>query len=154
MAAKSVELKKHARVDRKALQTGALQSACPLWMRAPQRDEKGRAYSDFMLLIPGLKQQSGAEKQACQIAIQQCLKPFADVVVYIDLNIKLSLLWVSHKPLPGITTTLVQTIQQALPQARVIAADFNVQPEPPSATRVGLFGAIRLRLTKGFKRLG
>jgi len=136
-----------------SLQRSALQGASPLWMRAPQRDENGTAYSDFMLLIPGLKQQTDAGRQACLINIQQSLKPFADIVVYVDLNIKLSLLWVSHKPLPGITVTLLQAIQQVLPEARVIAADFNIQPST-EATRQGWLSAFGIRLKNSIKRLG
>jgi len=153
VAAKSAELKNLARREAKVLQTGALHSASPLWTRAPKRDEQGIAYSDFMLLIPGLKQQSAAGKQACLTGVQQCLKPFDDIVVYVDLNIKLSLLWVSHKPLPGIAATLVQAIQQALPEARVIAADFNIQPEPESQPQRGWLGLFGLRLKSGLKRL-
>jgi len=139
--------------EAKALQTGALHSASPLWARAPKRDEQGRAYGDFMCLIPGLKQQSAAGKQACLIDVQHCLKPFGDIVVFVDLNIRLSLLWVSHKPQPGIAATLVQAIQQAVPQARVIAADFNIQPEPEKQLQHSWLGLFGLSLKTTLKRL-
>jgi hypothetical protein len=153
VAATSVELKKLARREAKSLQISALHSASPLWARAPRRDEQGIAYADFMLLIPGLKQQSAAGKQACLIEVQQCLKPFDDIVVFVDLNIKLSLLWVSHKPQPGIAATLVQAIQQALPEARVIAADFNTRPEPEPERQRSWLSLFGLSLKTTLKRL-
>ncbi len=153
MAAKSAELNRLALREAKALQTGALHSASPLWTRAPRRDDQGRAYGDFMLLIPGLKQQSAAGKQACLIEVQRCLKPYDDSIVYVDLNIKLSLLWVSHKPQPGIAATLIRTIQQALPHARVIAADFNIQPEPERPAQRNWLQFFGLRLKTTLKRL-
>ena len=153
MAAKRAALKNLARFESKTLQESALHSASPLWTRAPKRDAQGRAYGDFMLLIPGLKQKTAAGKQACLLEVQQCLKPFDDIVVYVDLNIKLSLLWISHKPLPGIAVTLVRTIQQALPEARVIAADFNIQPEPEYQLQRSWLSRFGLSLKTTLKRL-
>jgi len=134
-----------------AVRCNSLFSASPLWTRAPSRDEKGIAYSDFMLLIPGLKQQTEAGKEACLMKIRDSLSQFESVVVYVDLNIKLSLLWVSHKPVPGIALTLVQAIQQALPQARVIAGDFN--PQPVAEKPNGWLSALGYRVKSSLKRL-
>ncbi len=135
------------------LSRGVFQRASPLWTRAPQRDEAGRAYSDFMLLIPGLKQQSEASRQVSLALIRQCLRPFDDTVVYVDLNIKLSLLWISHKPEPGMTVALVQAIQRALPQARIIAADFNIQTPDKRQPQRSWLSLLGLRLRNGVKRL-
>jgi len=99
--------------------------ASPLWSRAPARDEDGKPYSDFMMLIPGLKQQNEAGVEACLVKVRDSLQAFEDVVVYVDLNIKLSLLWVSHKPVAGITKPLVLAIMRELPQAKLVTADFN-----------------------------
>ncbi len=99
--------------------------ASPLWSRAPARDEDGKPYSDFMMLIPGLKQQNEAGIEACLVKVRDSLQAFENVVVYVDLNIKLSLLWVSHKPVAGITKPLVLAIMREIPQAKLITADFN-----------------------------
>lgn len=97
----------------------------PLWSRAPARDENGKPHSDFMMLIPGLKQQTEAGIESCLLKIRDCLLPFENSVVYVDLNIKLGLLWVSHKAIPGITKPLVLAIQREIPQAKLIMADFG-----------------------------
>ncbi len=99
--------------------------ASPLWSRAPARDENGKPYSDFMMLIPGLKHQNEAGIESCLVKIRDSLQSFENVVVYVDLNIKLSLLWISHKPIPGITKPLVLAIMREIPAAKLITADFN-----------------------------
>lgn len=120
----------------------------PLWSRAPARDEHGKPYSDFMMLIPGLKSSNEDEIVACLYRIRQGLVGFEEVVVYVDLNVRLSLLWVSIRPLPGISSRIVQAIQREIPQAKVIAGDFNPETKPDSR-----FSLNRLaRFSPGVKR--
>jgi hypothetical protein len=97
----------------------------PLWSRVPSRDEDGKPYSDFMMLIPGLKKENEAAVEGYLLKIRESLLSFENVVVYVDLNIRLNLLWVSIKPVPGITRHMVEAIQCNIPHARVIAGDFN-----------------------------
>ena len=114
----------------------------PLWSRAPLRDELGQAYSDFMLLIPGLKQQNEAGVEGCLYSIRQSLIGFEDVVVYVDLNIKLSLLWISVRPAPGISSRIAQAVQREIPHAKVVAGDFNPEEKsdkPLSGNGLSLF---------------
>ena len=132
---------------------GGFVNASPLWQRAPARDEQGRACIDFMLLIPGLKKQTDAVIEAHMLKIQDCLKPFDNSVIYVDLNLRLNLLWISARSIPGISKTITEAIQQAIPEARVVAADFN--PDEPTQTRprhwlFRLAGRIRrsMRLTR------
>lgn len=110
---------------------GGFVKASPLWQRAPARDEQGRACIDFMLLIPGLKHQGDAVIEAHMIKIKDCLKPFDSSVIYVDLNLRLNLLWISARSIPGISRTITEAIQRVIPEARVVAADFN----PDEATR-------------------
>lgn len=101
--------------------------ASPLWSRAPSRDENGKPYIDFMMLIPGLKKETEVGIESCLLKIRNSLSNFEHVVVYVDLNIKLNLLWVSVKPVPGISKLIIQAIQREIPHARVVASDFNPQ---------------------------
>lgn len=103
--------------------------ASPLWSRAPARDENGDPYIDFMMLIPGLKKQNEAGIESCLVKIRDSLSDFEEVVVYVDLNIKLNLLWVSAKPVPGISKHIVLAIQREIPHAKVVASDFNPPDE-------------------------
>ena len=128
--------------------------ASPLWSRAPAHDEDGKPYSDFMMLIPGLKDQSEAGIESCLVKIRNSLLPFENTVVYVDLNIKLSLLWVSHKPIPGITTPLVHAIQREIPQAKVIAGDFNPDAKTDNQPPRNWLSSVIYKLKGSLKLLG
>lgn len=97
----------------------------PLWSRAPARDEYGKPYIDFMMIIPGLKNADEATIQSCMVKIRNSLCDFENVVAYVDLNIKLNLLWISTRPVPGISKLIMQAILREIPQAKIVAGDFN-----------------------------
>lgn len=99
----------------------------PLWSRAPARDEKGSPFIDFMMIIPGLKGADEAIVQNCLVKISKSLADFENVVAYVDLNIKLNLLWISAKPVPGISKLIMQAILRELPHAKIVAGDFNAE---------------------------
>lgn len=122
----------------------------PLWSRAPARDRQGKAYVDCLLLIPGLKHQGDAGIEACMQKIRHSLRQLEHAVVYVDLNIKLGLLWVSAEPIAGITLDITRAIQREIPAAKAIAADFN--PEPPVEKKQGLLARLGDRV--GLRRLG
>ncbi len=121
----------------------------PLWSRAPSRDAQGRPYFDFMMLIPGLKSldQDGIEN--ITLKLTNCLKAFEHVVVYVDLNTRLNLLWVSIKPVPKVSLHIMQAIQYEIPEARVVAGDFN-PPNPKKAASQPLLSRINKSLKKTF----
>lgn len=125
----------------------------PLWQRAPSRDEDGKPFSDFMLLIPGLKQFNEAGIEACLVKIRHSLQPYENIVVYVDLNIKLSCLWISHKPVPGITNDLVQAILLEIPHAKVVAGDFNVEEKKQNQPELGWFSSFNRRIKSSLKLL-
>ncbi len=116
-------------------------ASSPLWSRAPARDEQGKPCVDFMMLIPGLKQADSIQIESYMYRIQNCLAHFAPQVVYLDLNVKLSLLWVSAKSVPGISRHLVEAILKEIPHARVVAGDFNpenfIERKKPRLQRLG-----------------
>ncbi len=99
-------------------------------MRAPSRDEKGRFYSDFMMLIPSLGKRSAADLDAKIQLIQQTINQFTAVVVYADINTKLNVLWVSHKSIPGVSRPIIAALLKAIPEAKIVGAGYEPNPEP------------------------
>lgn len=94
----------------------------PLYERVPTRDEKGRLLSDFMVLIPGLRDRDRQEFSKTVAAIQGVLQCDGSVV-FADLNVSLNLLWVSHQSIPGLTANLVCALQEKVPEALLVAAE-------------------------------
>lgn len=125
----------------------------PLWKRAPARDENGIPYNDFMMLIPGLNKLGGPVVEEYLVKIQHCLKPFGSVVVYVDMNIKLNILWISLRPGPGITSDIVVAIQQVIPDAKLIASDFNPNPQN-SSSAIHKIKSWALSLKGGLQKAG
>ena len=96
-------------------------SSEPLRKRAPSRDEDGRALSDFMMLIPGLREKP---KHLIESTIQDmhlALSRFNHVVVFAEFNLKLNLLWVSLKPVNGIRLEIAGAIQELVPEAKLVS---------------------------------
>jgi len=93
----------------------------PLRKRAPAFDEHGKALSDFMVLFPGLVKKP---QHYIQSTIEHIQKVFADhgqAVVFAELNLKLSLLWISVKPIPGIRFQITEALRAAIPEARIVS---------------------------------
>lgn len=118
--------------DRRGLRVArALEPATPLWQRVPTRAADGTRLSDFMLLIPGLRRLPGAEQARILDRLDRVLQAHRHAVVFADCNLKLNLLWVSVRPLPGICATLAGALVAAVPEARLVA------PEGPATRRHG-----------------
>lgn len=96
-------------------------AAEPLRMRVPTRDEHGEALSDFMVLFPGLVKKPQHLIQATINDIQAVFARFGHVVVYAELNLKLSLLWVSIKPVTGVRFQISEALRAAIPEARLVS---------------------------------
>ena len=126
--------------------------ASPLWTRAPSRDENGAPFIDFMMIIPGLKNGDGVYRENCLLRLRDSLRQFENSVAYVDVNYRLNLLWVSVRPVPGITRLIVQAIQLQIPEAKVVAGDFNPPPAKPTnrgwLMTLGRRVSERLRLTR------
>ena len=91
----------------------------PLYQRVPARDEQGRPFSDFMVLIPGLRERPGREFAARLACLQAVLVSFSEVV-FVDLNVPLNLLWVSVRPRPGVILELFGAVKLHLPEAKLV----------------------------------
>jgi hypothetical protein len=92
----------------------------PLWQVAPTHDASGRLLTDFMMLIPRLRQRAPAEIERASRDIQAVLSLHQDVV-FADLNLRLNLLWVSLRPRPGAISELAAAIRLRVPEAVLVA---------------------------------
>lgn len=93
----------------------------PLWQRAPTHDNEGHPLSDFMMLIPKLSKRSQIQINQTLKRLQDVLNHYQDTVVFVDLNLRLNVLWVSVKPVPGICLELPTAIKSCVPEALLIA---------------------------------
>ncbi len=93
----------------------------PLYRRAPREDEHGRPLSDFMMIIPRLRDKPQHFIQDTIVRIERVLQAHARHVVFADLNLKLNLLWVSVRPVPGICWELPVAINDQVPEALLVA---------------------------------
>ncbi len=106
---------------RKGRPTIPLRAAEPLWKRVPTRGEDGRPLSDFMMLIPRLRQKPTGECARTVEALQFVLERYRHVVVFAELNLPINLLWISLKPIPGMGLELATAIKLAVPEALLVA---------------------------------
>ena len=96
-------------------------SAEPLRKRAPIHDENGKPLSDFMMLIPGLRDKP---KHLIDRTIQDVhivLTHFREAVVFAEFNLKLNLLWVSIRSINGIRFEIASAIQEHVPEAKLVS---------------------------------
>ena len=96
-------------------------AAEPLRNRAPAHDENGRPLSDFMILIPGLRDKPQHLIDTAVRNMALVLAEFSHVVVFAEFNIRLNLLWVSIRPLRGVRYEISSAIQQHIPEARLVS---------------------------------
>jgi hypothetical protein len=114
-----------ARTDSLPQSGPALGPAEPLWKIVPQCDERGRSLSDFMMVIPGLRTRPTHVISKTIGDIHDILRLYRHVVVFADLNLKLNVLWVSVRPVPGICLELPAAIHARVPDAKLVAPDFG-----------------------------
>lgn len=93
----------------------------PLRLRAPSRDEHGKALSDFMMLIPGLRDKPRHMIDAALRDMHITLTQFSHAVVFAEFNLKLNLLWVSIRPIDGIRFEIASAIQTRVPEAKLVS---------------------------------
>lgn len=101
-----------------------LEPAVPLWRRVPTRDDEGRPLTDFMMIIPGLRDRPRCGLEQRLADIQAVLFCYGSAVVFAEVILRLNVLWVSVKPLPGICLELPAVLQQRIPEALLIAPKY------------------------------
>lgn len=98
----------------------ACQPGQPLWRIVPTRDEDGHLLTDFMMLIPRLKEKSSGEVERTSGYIRSVLTLHSEVV-FADLNLALNLLWVSLRPKRGAMSEIAAAIRVLVPEAVLVA---------------------------------
>lgn len=93
----------------------------PLRKRAPAVDENGRPLSDFMVLFPGLREKPRPHIQRTLSEIHAVLAAFGPDVVFAEVNLRLNLLWVSIRPIHGISNEICGALQHRIPYAKRIS---------------------------------
>ncbi len=93
----------------------------PLWSRVPTKDESGRYLGDFMMIIKGLKKATPEHRKKTINRLTRVLAKYSDVVVFADLNMKMSLLWVSVKPIKGMLIEIPSAIIESIPEAKLVS---------------------------------
>jgi len=97
-----------------------LNPGAPLWQRVPTRDDEGRPLTDFMMLVPRLREQPQSHIENTLRNIQSVLEECGDVV-FADFNLPINVLWVSLKSRPGIALQVAAAIRARVPQAVLVA---------------------------------
>jgi hypothetical protein len=97
-----------------------MQPGVPLWKLAPTRDETGKLLCDFMVMIPRLKSRQPGYIGNAQNWIAGVLERH-DEVVFANMDLKLNLLWVSHRYRAGLMLEIVSAIRLHLPEAVLVA---------------------------------
>ena len=108
-------------------QNSRLQYSEPLWKRVPTRDRKGKPYTDFMMLIPGLKNFDSARLQDIIDKVEAVLKRYEKDIILADLNLKINVLWVTLQPHIGLSTEIAALIHHVVPEAKLVS-QHTVQP--------------------------
>ncbi|MDH5473066.1 MAG: hypothetical protein OEY61_09435 [Gammaproteobacteria bacterium] len=97
-----------------------LMPGAPLWKIAPTRDENGKSFSDFMMIIPKLKKKPQHYIDKTLKDIQMVLSQYSNVVVFANMDLKINCLWVSHKAEPGLCRELSSAIRRYVPEAMLV----------------------------------
>lgn len=103
-----------------ALVVSRIEPAEPLHKRVPSHDEHGRTLTDFMILLPGLRDRPPASIEELVTRIQLVFAHHADNIRFAELNIRLNLLWVSVKPVTGIRFEIATALRSIFPDARLV----------------------------------
>jgi len=122
MAKKHISIINNANVP----MASGLEPAEPLWKRVPTRDDEGSPLSDFMVLIPKFKTWPALKADQALTHIQSVFDRYQHAVVFADMNLKLNVLWVSVKPIPGICLELTMAIQARVPEAVLVGSQVEM----------------------------
>lgn len=92
----------------------------PLLNRLPIHDADGKYLSDFMMLVRGLKTMPKHIREEKIRLMYGVLAWYSKVVVFADLNMKLSVLWVTTKPVHGYCMQISTAVSIMVPEAVLV----------------------------------
>ena len=74
-----------------------------------------------MMIITGLKKATPDHRRKTINNLTQVLAQYSDAIVFADLNMKMSLLWVSVKPIKGMLAEIPSAIIASIPEAKLVS---------------------------------
>lgn len=93
----------------------------PLWKRAPTRDNLGKPYADFMMLISGLNNVESVDAEEVIHKLEGVFHQYEKDIIFVDLNFKINILWVTLNPRTGLSSEIAAFIHHVVPQAKLIS---------------------------------
>lgn len=75
-----------------------------------------------MMIIPGLRRRPEAQIGRRLDAIRGVLERYREVVLFADMNLKLNVLWISVRPVHGITLEMAAAIKAKVPEALLVSS--------------------------------
>jgi hypothetical protein len=93
----------------------------PLWKRVPTRDRFGKPYTDFMMLIPGLRNFEPLHLRDIISKMEAVLMRYEDDIILAELNLKINILWVTMQPQLGLTAEIAAMIHHVVPEAKLVS---------------------------------
>ncbi len=98
-----------------------IQYSEPLWKRAPTRDDTGKPYADFMMLIPGLRNFEPSHLRDIINKMEAVLKHYEKDIILVDLNLEINVLWVTIQPHIGLSAEIASLIHHIVPEAKLVS---------------------------------
>lgn len=96
-----------------------IKPALPMWKVVPTHDEDGKLLSDFMMLLPKLRQQPKDYIERTVLTIEAVLSCYREVV-FADVNISINVLWVSLRHRSGLVLEIAGAIRTRVPEALLV----------------------------------
>ena len=101
------------------LPNAAMEPGEPLYKYVPTKGVDGKSLADFMMLIPKLRTRPQHEVNEILNKLQQALEQYEDVV-FVNINMKINVLWVSVNVKPGLIFKIVASIHERVPEALLV----------------------------------
>lgn len=113
-------LMKPARFSSRAVLTAqTAKPALPMWKVVPTHDENGKMLTDFMMLLPKLRQQPKDYIERTVLSIETVLACYREVV-FADVNLSINVLWVSLRHRSGVVLEIAGAICKRVPEALLV----------------------------------
>jgi hypothetical protein len=97
-----------------------------------------------MMLVPGLGRETGLRQGRVAGLVHQACREFGDKVVFVDINLRLNVLWVTVRPELGLCREVASAIQLRVPEAVLVAGQLAAPRKRLPLVRRWASGAGRL----------
>lgn len=105
--------------------SSGINPAEPLWKIAPTRDEAGNRASDLLMIIPKLKTRPRHHIQRTLSEIEIALQPFRQLILLVNVDMKLNTLWISFQAQHGLFAKIIAAVKLHVPEAVLVGETIN-----------------------------